>query len=391
MMNKQIRLIFLPLIFSVLFISCSSNEDSTDGSTDEIDLNEAKLTEFPFMEFDNINIQISQPTIENNEELTEGEILITLPHTVTSLLLTLKSVNIDTNKFNIFPSVGIQELFSETDFVKYTITTKNDLEKKTHYNIKIIIAPTPEEEKLSITNFELLSNDNNAYTNIDLIKESNLQTIDSLIVCLFPAPVNYSDLKPVITYEGSKIEYRVNDEIFREYPVNTTEKIDFKYPNTVDFKISNTTNSKSILYRVIIDTEHPIVVDESEITIPDLQIGNSYNSVGVATWTNRGNYPITTMSPNGYFNVITPVAGLNNIFTLTLSKNTTGNINPDESGIINVAVTNTPLVGEYEAIALFTLNFNENSWEITNSPRDNYISDFGPKEFYVRIKGTIIN
>lgn len=105
-LNKQITLILLTLILSGLFSGCNSDEDSAVSPINEIDLSEAKLADFPFMELDYISIQILQPKIENNKALTEGEIIITLPHTATSLLLTLKLIDIEINKFNIFPSVG---------------------------------------------------------------------------------------------------------------------------------------------------------------------------------------------------------------------------------------------------------------------------------------------
>ncbi len=378
------------LTFFILLSACSSNDNSGSDSEESINLETAKLTDFPFEEIDYTNIKITQPVISNNEETTEGEIIITLPHTVTSLSLSLKSVNIDTEKFNVFPSVGNKELFSETDFIKYTITSKNNPDKTLHYNVKIIIEENPKEEILSLTNFELLANDNSAFTDIDLIKKSKLQTIDSLIICLFPASINFSELAPAIKYKGSNIEYRINDNDFKKYPVDTGETINFKYPNTVDFKISNSTNSTSTTYRIIVDTKHPISFNEAEITIPDLLIGNTYNGTGVATWVNQGNYPITTMSPNEYTNVVTPATGLNNIFAVTLSKNSGGNINPNEEGTVNITITETPLIGEYKVSAIYHLNFNQNSWILVNSPTDSFIGNFGYSNVELNVKGNII-
>ncbi|MDD7885479.1 hypothetical protein [Flavivirga sp. 57AJ16] len=380
------------LILALLFSGCSSDNNTPINPDEEINLQEAKLSNFPFEEIDYVGIQITQPILDNNEELYEGVIIITLPHTITSLALTLKSVNIDTSKFNIFPSVGSQENFSEIDYMRYEITSNTNPEMSIHYNVRVIIAPNPDEEKLSISSFELLANDNSSSTNINLIKEAkSTQIADSLLVCLFPTTIDFSDIKPVIEYIGSKIEYRINGENFSEYPIETGRSIDFEYPNTVDFKISNSTNSKSIVYRIIVDTQNPIFFNQEEVVIPDLQMGNTYNGIGIGSWTNKGNYPISTMGPNEYTNVTTPVAGLNNIFVATLSKDTGGNINPGEDGTINVVVTNTPIEGEYEATAVFHLNFNENSWEIVSSPIDDYVNNIGYNNAELNISGRITN
>lgn len=388
MINRLFIVIF-PILM-MLFIGCNNSDNSPNFPQVDIDLNEAKLTDFPFKEIDYLNIEITQPVIDNNEEKKEGEIIITLPHTVSSLALTLKSINIDTDKYEIFPSLGVQTLFSETEFVTYKISSASNPEKSIHYKVKIVIAPDPQEEALLISNFELLTKDKASYTDIDLTKKATaLQSVDSLLICLLPLPGDYSNLCPAITFKGSKVEYRVNNGSFEEYPVSTGKNIDFKYPNTVDFKISNSKNS--VVYRIIVDTHHPIVFEKHTITVPDLQMGSTYNGVGVATWTNKGNYPITTMSPNEYSQVITPAAGLDNIFVTTLSKNGGGNINPDESGTVNIVITNPPLAGKYESLAVFKLRFNENSWKITNSPTDNYISDITYKNAQLKVKGTVTN
>lgn len=388
---KRTQYLFI-FIFSLFIFGCSSNDHSTiELKEDEINIKQAQLTDFLFKEISYLNIKIKQPLIENNNETEEGEIIITLPYTVSSLLLSLKSVNIDTDKYNVFPSIGTQVIFSETEFIKYKITSKNNNQKSLHYNIKVIITDAPDEEKLSLLIFGLLSDDNSAYTNIDLTLKSKNQTVDSLLVCLFPKSVNFSNLVPWVEYKGSKIEYRINDDNFSEYPIKTGKSINFKYPNTVDFKISNTKNTKSIIYRIIVDTQHPILFNQSKTVTPNLLVGVNYNEVGVGTWTNQGNYPISTMTPNEYKNTKTPTAGLNNIFKTTLSKNSGGNINPNEDGLVNVIVTDTQLAGTYETTAVFNLNFNENSWKIVNSPTDNYIRFIGYKNTELKIKGTITN
>ncbi len=391
------------IVITVFIFACN---DDTAIPNSNIDLENAKLNDFPLEEINYSDIEIIQPIIKNNEEITKGEITITVPYTVISLNLTLKSVNINTSEFSIFPDVGVQSFFSEKEYVTYKITSKIDPEKSLHYKIKVLIEEKPKEEKLSLTTFELIdvNHKDKPYTDIDLTTKATSQAIDSLAFCLFPVPVNYSKLTPAITYEGSKIEYRTNNNNFKEYPITTGAEIDFSYPNTVDFKISNTDNSKFKIYRIIVDTDYPVIfsgqtiiqpnLNQGEflshsVTVPNVKMGSTYNGVGVTTWKNMGNYPISNMSPNEYTNTTGPVADLN-IFTTTLSS-TGGNINPGEEGTVNIVITNTPMLGTYKSTAEFHLRFNQNSFRTVNSPEDNYILNIGYKKFQLNIEGTVTN
>ncbi len=399
MINNYSLKIFLPLIITVLCIRCGSDDNSSplsEGSEEEINLEEARLTDFPFQEIEYLDIEITQPTIVNNEEVEEGEIIITLPHTVTSLLLTLESVNIDTEKYNIFPSVGSLELYSETESVNYQITSTSNPDINIHYNVRVIVAPNPDpkEEKLSISSFRLLANDGVSQADLRLKKEAlSIQSVDSLLFTLFPRSVDFSDLTPTIEYQGPRLEYRINDEEFRVYPVDTEEKIDFKYPNTVDFRVSDATNSTAITYRIIVDTTNPIVFNQPELNIPDLFPRDTYNGIGIGTWTNQGNYPITDMSPNQLRFTLGECnrTELCNIFNVELSSNEPLFTKPDQDGVINIVVTNNaPASEEYETIAIFSnLKFDENTWRIINAPADEYRSDIGYIPVQLTMRGIV--
>ncbi len=393
-MSTNLVLKLQVLIFSFFLIACDSdNEKKSDSSTEnEINLSEAKLSDFQFNEIEYLDIKIKQPIIDNNQEMEEGEIIMTLPTTTSPLVFSLKSTNIDDNKFSVSPSVGAQELFSESKFVKYTVSSKNDPNIKISYNVKVIISPPTNKELLSISNFELLSNDKSAFTDIDLVKEAkSIQSVDSLLICLFPKKIDFADLTPAIKFNGANIEYRVNNDDFKAYAVETGENIDFKFPNTVDFKISNSTKSESIIYRIVVDSQHPISFKEQEIVIPNLKVGETAKQLGITTWSNDGNYPISTMSPNEYNDVKTPSEGLKNIFTVALSKNGGGNINPNQEGLVNIVTSNTFLSGQYESTSIFNLNFNENSWEVNNSPEDDFVTDIGYKKVFLKIKATVVD
>lgn len=244
------------------------------------------------------------------------------------------------------------------------------------------------DKNLSITSFKMASKEHS----LSIIK-SNIQPIDSLVICLFSSSVDYSNLIPVITYKGANIAYRINNGSFNSYSVNANERIDFSYPNTVDFKISNDDNSYSKIYRIIVDTESPILFNNSEITIPDLPVNTNYNGIEIDTWTNVGNYPIRlTLRTTEYVNVITPKTGVNNIFSATLTK-ASDIINPNEQGQINVFTTNASTTGAYATSALFNINFNENLGYIVYDAitTSEYVKNIGYKKVELKLNGNIVD
>ncbi|NIJ46348.1 hypothetical protein FHR24_002835 [Wenyingzhuangia heitensis] len=245
-------------------------------------------------------------------------------------------------------------------------------------------------ESLSITNFELLAKDNSSYTNIDLVVGSNLQSVDSLVICLFPISVDFTDLTPAITYLGSKIEYRINNDVFKEYSIKTGESIDFSFPNIVEFKVSNSESSLFKTYRIIVDTERPILFNNPNITIPDTEVKTSYNGLEIDTWKNVGNYPIrVTLRTTNYVDIKSPDNSTSTIFSTTLTNLT--NVIPTSQGKVNVFTTNATVKGVYSTTALFHLYFNENlGYIVYDDITNKYVKDIGYIPVELSLKGTIV-
>ena len=240
-------------------------------------------------------------------------------------------------------------------------------------------------EKLAITSFKMLSSSHT----FSVIK-AHTQPLDSLVVCLFPSAVDYSNISPIIEFEGASIEYRINNEAFHAYNVSLEESIDFSYPNTIDFKVANSDNSDSKVYRIIVDTERPIVFNNIEIEIPDSQVNVSYSGLGISTWTNVGNYPIRlALRTTEYVDVVTPEAGLNNAFSTTLTDQSDF-AQPNQSGDVNVFAGAT-MVGAYSATALFNLYFNENlGYLVYDDIANEYVKNIGYQKAALKLKGQMI-
>ena len=259
--------------------------------------------------------------------------------------------------------------------------TSNDNDEDT-------IEESATNEMLSITSFKLSSNEH-SFTTI----KATIQPIDSLVVCLFASPVDYSDLIPEITYQGTSIEYSINNGSFNTYSLNSSESIDFSYPNTVDFKITNSDDSNSKIYRIIVDTEQPILFNNPEITIPDSPVNTNYNGIEIDTWTNVGNYPIRlTLRTTEYVAITSPKTDASNIFSATLTK-ASDIQNPNETGEVNVFTTNASITGSYATTALFNLNFNENLGYIVydDETTNEYVKNIGYKKAELKLKGNIID
>ncbi|CDF79051.1 hypothetical protein BN863_13390 [Formosa agariphila KMM 3901] len=221
--------------------------------------------------------------------------------------------------------------------------------------------------------------------------QSDVFSVDSLVVCLFPTPVDYANISPIVDFEGSSILYRINNEAFIEYSASEGENIDFSYPNIVDFKISALNDSESKVYRIIVDTEQPILFNNSEITIPDSPTDSNYNGLNIDTWKNVGNYPIRlTYRTTEYVDVNTPETDANNIFSSTLT--TASNIiNPNEEGQVNVFTTSAATPGLYTSTALFNLNFNENlGYIVYDDTTNTYVKDIGYGKATLKMNGNKI-
>ncbi|MCL5130073.1 MULTISPECIES: hypothetical protein [unclassified Algibacter] len=243
-------------------------------------------------------------------------------------------------------------------------------------------------EELSIISFDILSKDHS----FSVIK-SNTQPVDSLVICLFPSSIDYSNLIPKIKFKGTSIEYRINNDSFNAYPLSIGDNIDFSYPNTVDFRITNSDDSESRIYRIIIDTEQPILFNNPEIIIPDSQVNANYHGLEIDTWLNVGNYPIRlTLRTTEYIDIITPETGISNIFSTTLT-NDSDFVKPNEEGNINVFESNiTAVIGAYKATALFNLYFNENlGYIVYDDITNDYVKNIGYKQAELKLKGNLID
>ncbi len=360
-MRNSIKLLSIwGVVFSMfLFVSCNSDDDSTDnpsGST--INIEEAKLSNFPLFGISAKSINIIDPEIVDNKEVKYGEIKITVSRETSldkiSALITSEELNL--SKFSVSPGNDIQLSFEDEKIQVYTISsTVGDKEELLHYNVSIIKeAPPVEPETLKITDFTFEKSKNPDLPNDITISRTIEESGRDILYVFVPLGTNFKDLVPTIAYDGAKLFYTQDsstlpDDITTEFPTTDTS-IDFEYPKSFILLVRNDNDFRTT--QVIVDVINPIRIEQASITTPDVTEGTTGNFTGVTKWINQGNHPIVYQKATTYENdePSTPTRVITARRVLPPVR-----LNPGESADVNVRVNPTRAYPEntYKTTAVF--------------------------------------
>jgi hypothetical protein len=376
--SKQFFLYYI-LLGAVLFAGCSS--DDTEENIDNVFWSEAKLNDFPLSEVAYLDIDIVHPEITNGIETRFGKIEITIPHSQTSLMLSLKQFNLDNNKYQISPLPGEPQDFS-LDPVTYTISSTTSQTKAVHYDVTVVYGGEPFFTNAKITGFKFEKSKNPALAaTIEAVKIAEYENYtENAIYVIVPEGTNFSQLTPTITYDAALIRYTIDND-FILYPANGLA-VDFTYPKHFYLQAENSLGSKSRVYNVIVDVANPIRFD-SPIVTEEVATGDGVaieDFFAIATWTNQGNHPITGMVPGEYKDKTYPIPnypGNANVITASLTNPTGGTMGvlPGEKGEINVRVKRSQIAGVYTTTAVFAPTFSFDTRRISYWPPDDRIED----------------
>lgn len=370
-----------------LFLGCDSGNDQDPETYDpiEVDMTAANLTDFQLSEVAYVEIQLRQPEIVNGAQRTPGEIIITIPATFDTFELSLASVNFDTAKFEISPVVGSVQSFGAGNVITYTITSLEDPDRNISYRVSVIQEdPLPKEEP-KITGFRF-EKDKNADLPSDIeaqrIVEYPAMNFNAIFI-LVPNGTDLTDLVPSIEVEGGELQYRQGDNDFSRYP-ETDLSIDFicdydflSFRDRNELELSVNTSEAHIRYRVIVDVEDPIELEENEVSTADVIQGETRTFR--FKWVNRGNHPVRHgISASDYGNNATDDTK-ENIFDAFLGMSSAiqaGFIRPGEEGSVSVTVNADGAVpGDYDVNILFTPKYDLNRAMI-----DDLVDDLNPIE-----------
>jgi hypothetical protein len=361
---------------ALLGSSCSSDGDN---GTDAF-WNEAKLNDFPLFEVTYLDIDIIHPEIKGGIETKPGKIAITVPFSQTSLMLSLKQFGLDQSKYAIEPRVGERQDFSK-GAVTYTVSDVMLSTKAVHYEVTVTHGGDPFFTNTKITGFKFEKAKNPALAaTIEAVKIAEYDNYtDNAIYVIVPEGTDFSQLTPTITYDAARLYYNIDTQ-FVPYPANAPS-VDFTYPKHFYLQAENSLGEKSRPYIVVVDVANPIHFDTPLVT-PNVKAddGSTFeNFFAVATWTNRGNHPITGLSPAEYNNKIYPAGYTGDIDIITTSivnpnAGTTG-VLPGQKGEINVRVRRFPLAGLYSTTAVFVPTFSFDTRSISYWPASDRVED----------------
>ncbi len=382
-----------------LFIGCSSDDSKPpeDISSPDIDLTAARLNDFQLSEVTYTDINLTQPEIVDGEEKTPGKIIVTVPSETNDLSLSLASVNFDESKFEISPSVGSAQSFEVGSSITYTITSKDDSEKSISYLVSIVKEVTA-EEILKITGFRFEQSKNQKLSSdIEATKIVTYPSKNSAIFILVPVGTELNDLVPTIDFEGESLEYQQGSSDFMVYP-ETDLHVDFRsdydqlnFKDKNEFTLLVKKGEFERYYRVIVDVQNPIELQENSVSTGDLTEGDGTIRYSLK-WINKGNHPIVRdLKASDYVDNTSGEIG--NIFNAYLEVSDVLQgiyIRPREEGVVIIKVnTDGATIGDYNVDIVFSPKYDLNRARINDIRDDlNPIEDiFAPIK--LNIKSTI--
>jgi predicted small secreted protein len=390
-MSKTLSYIPLLLIcLSALLASCN-NDDST-GTDIDPDLADAQLKDFPLSEVDYLKISIVHPELDNGVEKKPGEIEVTIPALNSNdMKFSLKQFDLDGDKYSIDPAVGSIQDFSNGPVV-YAIASKHVENREVHYQVTIVKAdPAIENYKILGLTFDQSKNPALPGT-IEAFKIVEYAGFSQNAIYVFvPEGTDFSQLTPTILYDAAAVFYNNGVET-KLYPEAGTT-IDFQYPKRFTIYAENSFGVRSKIYNVIVDVKNPIKFEATSVIAPNVKVGDGSGFEllsGIATWTNIGNHPISSLSTSEYKNKVFPVDGVPadiNIITATLFNPTAGTpgVLPGETGTVDIKVSRAMVEGTYKTTASFLPTFNFNTHVISSSPAKDLVEGiFEPVELEIQ-------
>lgn len=388
--SLKVVVFYVVAIVIALFSSRCSSDDSVENAPD-VFWEGAKLKDFPLSEVAYLNISITHPEVANGVEIKAGKIEITIPHSQTSLMLSLKKFELDNTKYTVSPFVGEQKDFSKVA-VRYTVSSTSSSAKAVHYDVTVVHGGEPFFVNAKVTGFKFEKSKNpDLDATIDAVKIVEYENYsENAIYVIVPEGTDFTKLTPTVTYDAAKLYYDAGSG-FEVFPANGTS-IDFAYPKHFYLQAENSLGTKSKNYNVIVDIEDPIKFD-APITTANVKTGDGMtveNFFAIATWTNRGNHPITGMSPVEYKDKTYPIPnypGDANVITTSILNPNGGTVGvlPGQKGEINVRVKRSPIPGLFSTTAVFEPTFSFDTRIISYWPVDDRVEGiFAPHTLVIQ-------
>ncbi|WP_025743308.1 hypothetical protein [Aquimarina pacifica] len=361
-MEKRITPILILILFTTIFMGCNKDDGNDPGSNpDVINLDDAKLSDFPLFGITPISMNITQPTIVDNQETDFGEINIIIPNTISlnGIASAVTSDELNLSKFNILPG-NSTTLNYETQSQTHTIVNVLDESQELlHYTVTIEQEAASISSTLSVTDFKFEASKNTELTD-DVTIETSIEDNNRKDIYLFvPAGTDFSDLTPTVTFDAEEVFYTQDSsipiaDVDTPYPTAETN-FDFAYPKNFIIVLRDDPNNRIKWVNVIVDVKNPVEIENTDITTPDvITPGSSEYFTGITKWKNIGNHKIQFKSATTYEDKV-PSTTVN---VITADRNlVTGGLEPGKNADINVQVNANLPVGQYKTTAVFYTKF----------------------------------
>ncbi|MBL7560411.1 hypothetical protein JAO71_11415 [Olleya sp. YSTF-M6] len=367
-MRKTSITLILTLI-TIIFTNCSSDESpqeqapqqTPEQSQDVINIEDARLLDFPLLGITPVSINITQPTIVNNQETNYGEINIIISNTISlnGIASAITSNELNLSKFNILPGQNTNLNYETQSQIHTIVNVLDETEELLHYTVTIEHEATSTLSTLTVTDFRFEGIKNSQLTD-DVIIERRVTNVDKEDIYLFvPAGTDFSDLTPTVTFDAEEVFYTQDSSISIinvDTPYPTGEiSFNFSYPKRFIIVMRDDANNRIKWTNVFVDVKNPVEIENPDLTTPDIITSNSSEYfTGITRWKNIGNHKIEYQSATMYENKVPDIN--TNLITATRVL-IGGGLAPGESANVNVQIIGNLPVGTYKTTAVFFTRF----------------------------------
>ncbi len=360
-MQSRITTISIFILFTTMFIGCSDDSSNPQSNPETVNIEDARLFDFPLFGITPVSINITQPTIVNNEETAFGKVDIVVPNTVSlnEIASSITSGELNLSKFDIIPGNNTELNYETESHVHTIVNVLDESEELLHYTIKIEQEVISKPSTLTVNDFRFEASKNPQLSD-DITIERRVEDLNRQDIYLFvPAGTDFSDLTPTATFDAEEVFYTQETsipivDVNTPYPTTETS-FDFAYPKSFIIVLRDNASNRIKWVNVFVDVKNPVEIENTHITTPNLITpGSSEYFAGITTWKNVGNHKLEFGSATTYEGKV-PSSTVNFI-TANMDFATNG-LEPGESADINVKVNGNLPVGEYKTTAVFFTEF----------------------------------
>ncbi|HEU4472799.1 MAG TPA: hypothetical protein VFR58_17010 [Flavisolibacter sp.] len=293
MNSKKPRFLFL-LSFLLLLFACKKDLGNP-SSNPAVDLASARMNDFQLVETGYLSIQVVHPTISGGAETSPGKITVLVPQGSHGLQLTPKLSNFTSDRFTVYPALGVIRNFSAGPLV-YEIASNTDPDKKVHYEITITEEQGTGSTGPEVTGFRF-EKSRNPQLAADVSAAEIVHSIGGMgkIYVFVPLGTDFTSLRPTVSFNGAGLYW---SQDATSAPAASTAvypsaglDIDFAYPKVFYLAVKNGTENK--IYDVMVDVRNPVRLDDASIIAPNTIFGNTGFYPALTRYINQGNHAVS--------------------------------------------------------------------------------------------------